>query len=305
MSVQHFLSVTDLDLPAYQRLIERAIQLKAMYQDNHRHEPLRGKTLAMIFEQVSTRTRVAFEAGMAQLGGKALFLSRDDTALGRGETLQDTARVLSEMVHAVSIRTADQARIETFADAASVPVINAMSSMQHPCQILADMMTFQELRASRISGCRVAFVGDGHNMCQSYMMAAEIFDFDLHVACPKGFEPRPDIQSRYGKRVQISQDMHAAVQDADLVVTDVWSSLEHESEARERRHNFRGYQVDEALLDRASPQVLFMHCLPAHRGEEVSETLLDDPRSAVWQEAGNRLHSQKALLELLLGDEAR
>ena len=299
MSPTHYLSIDDFDLATFETLIERAITLKGMQQRGEAHAKLHGRTLAMIFEQPSTRTRVAFEAGMSQLGGHALFLSEADTQLGRGELVEDAARVLSEMVDVVMIRTPDQEKIEAFAEASSVPVINAMSSMQHPCQVLADMQTYYELRGS-ISGRRVAFVGDGHNMCQSYLIASRVFGFDLAIACPEGFQPSPEILASHGERAVLVSDPVEAVRGADLVVTDVWASMGHEDQQLLRFRRFQGFQVDEELLDQAKGDVLFMHCLPAHRGQEISEDLLEDPRAVVWQEAGNRLHSQKALLEHLL-----
>jgi ornithine carbamoyltransferase len=242
---------------------------------------------------------VAFEAGMSQMGGHALFLTAADTHLGRGELVDDAARVLSEMVDAVMIRTPDQEKIDAFAGAARIPVINAMSSIQHPCQILADMQTFYEHRGP-VTDRKVAFVGDGHNMCQSYIMASKVFGFDLTVACPEGFEPRDEVLESHGERTTLVHDPLAAVADADLVVTDVWASMGHEDQQLLRMRRFQGFQVNQAMLDRAADEVLFMHCLPAHRGQEISEDLLEDPRAVVWDEAGNRLHSQKALLEFLM-----
>ncbi len=234
---------------------------------------------------------------MQQLGGHAIFLSPNDTQLGRGEPISDTARVLSEMVDLIMLRTRDHQDLEVFANAASVPVINAMSARAHPCQLLADVQTFVEERGS-IQDATVAFVGDGYNMCNSYIDASRQFGFDLQIACPKGFEPSPNLLSGTN-RVTLVDTPQEAVRGADLVVTDVWSSMGHESEASERRKRFAGYQVDRKLLDLAGRDVMLMHCLPAHRGEEVSDDVLDDSRSVVWAEAGNRLHSQKALLEFL------
>ncbi len=300
MNPRHYLSIDDFDLPTFERLIERAIELKQMLRSGTPYQPLVGRTLAMIFEQPSTRTRVAFEAGMSQLGGHALFLSEADTQLGRGELVEDAARVLSEMVDVVMIRTPDQEKIEAFAHAASIPVINAMSSIQHPCQMLADMQTYYELRGP-IGGRKVAFVGDGHNMCQSYLIASEVFGYELAIATPEGFEPKPELIEQYGTHTSLTNDPNEAVAGADLVITDVWASMGHEDQQLLRFRRFQGFQVDQRLLDLAHGDVLFMHCLPAHRSQEISEDLLEDPRAVVWQEAGNRLHSQKALLEFLLG----
>lgn len=299
MTLRHFISLDDFDIATHERLVVRASELKQMHLRGLRYEPLRGRTLAMIFEQPSTRTRVAFEAGMTQLGGHALFLSENDTQLGRGELADDAAKVLSEMVDVIMIRTPDHAKIDTFSAAAKVPVINAMSSLQHPCQILADMQTYFDHRGP-IRDAKVAFVGDGFNMCKSYIIASHVYQFDLTVASPERFRPSADWVARYGSRTRLVTDPEDAVKDADLVVTDVWSSMGHESEQLLRLRAFQGYQINRRLLDLASKDVLFMHCLPAKRGQEIAEDLLEDPRAVVFEEAGNRLHSQKALLELLL-----
>jgi len=297
-SKRDFLTLLDFTADELDGLIQRAKALKALQRDGRLHRPLAGRTLAMIFQQHSTRTRVAFEAGMAQLGGHAIVLAPEDTQLGRGEPIEDTARVLSQMVDAVTIRTGSHEDIVRFADTTSVPVINAMTSRHHPCQLLADVQTFEELRGP-IAGRRVAFVGDGYNMCHSYIHAARQWGFELRVACPDGYRPDPGVVAD-SKETILVESAREAVESAALVVTDVWSSIGHEDEAAGRRAAFAPFQVDQALLDHAADDVVFMHCLPAHRGEEVSTTLLDDPRAAVWQEAGNRLHSQKALLEFLL-----
>jgi ornithine carbamoyltransferase len=296
--VRHFLSLLVFSPEELGDLINRGIELKRLRHDRVLYEPLKNRTLGMIFQLSSTRTRVAFEAGMQQLGGHAIFLSPDDTQLGRGEPIEDTARVLSGMVDIVMIRTSDQADIEAFAAAASVPVINAMSSSFHPCQLLADVQTFVEHRGS-IAGAEVAFLGDGYNMCNSYINAARQFGFNLRIAAPEGYRPDPAlIQS--SNNVRLVDTPADAVQSADLVVTDVWSSMGHEEDQSRRRDAFAGYQVDAKMLDLAARDALLMHCLPAHRGEEVSDDVMDDPRSVIWDEAANRLHSQKALLEFLL-----
>ena len=301
MTLKHYLSVADFDLATHEALIDRAMAHRTAHVAGQHEATLKGKTLAMLFEQASTRTRVAFEAGMAQLGGHAIFLSARDTQLGRGELVEDAARVLSEMVDVAMIRTPDQTKIDNFAEAATIPVINAMSSREHPCQVLADMQTYYSHRGP-IQGKRVAFIGDGFNMCQSYVIASHVYQFDLTVACPRGFEPNAEWLQRYGDRTTLGHDPEAAVANADLVVTDVWSSMGHEDQQLLRLRRFQGFQVNQRLLDHAKDDVLFMHCLPAHRGEEISEDLLEDPRSVAFEEAGNRLHSQKALLEYLLKD---
>lgn len=298
MSIRHFLSLFDCSKDELHTLILRAIELKKMRNNNIIHKPLEGRVLGMIFEKASTRTRVSFEAGMIQLGGQAIFLSSHDTQLGRGESIHDSAIVISSMIDMVMIRTFGHDKIVEFARNSKVPVINALTDDLHPCQLLADMQTFFELRGN-IEGKTVAWIGDGNNMCNSYAEAAAQFDFTLNVACPEGFEPNPHFLKLAAGRVQITHDPKEAVENAHLVSTDVFASMGQEDEINERLQKFKRFQVTEQLLDRASKDVLFMHCLPAHRGEEISETLLDDSRSAVWQQAENRLHAQKALLEFL------
>jgi len=253
----------------------------------------------MIFEKSSTRTRVAFETAMIQLGGHAIFLSPADSQLGRGEPVEDTARVLSRMVDAVTIRTFEQDKVERFAAHASVPVINALTDDLHPCQLLADMQTFVQHRGT-IAGRTVAWIGDGNNMCNSYINAAAQFDFKLRIACPPGFAPTADRTRNREAEIVLAEDAHEAAEGADLVVTDVWASMGQEGEQAERLRAFAAFQVTPAVMARARSDAIFMHCLPAHRGEEVSADVIDGPRSVVWDEAENRLHSQKALLEFLL-----
>jgi ornithine carbamoyltransferase len=286
----------DLEKSELHAIIQRAIALKnspALNEDTLRH-----KTLAMIFDKASTRTRVAFEVAMTQLGGTSLFLSNADTQLGRGEPLEDTAKVLSRMVDFVTIRTFEHSRLELFAKHSDVPVINALSDDFHPCQLLADMQTYFEHRGD-IQGKTVVWVGDGHNMCQSYINAAEQFDFELRIACPEGFEPEPWLLERSRARVRVVRNPIEAVRDAHLVATDVWTSMGHEAERERRLRLFAAYQINAELLSHASSDVLFMHCLPAHRGEEVTAEVLDAPDAVVWDEAENRLHTKKALLEFL------
>jgi len=296
MATRHFLTLMDLEKAELHAIIQRAIALKnspALNEDTLRH-----KTLAMIFDKASTRTRVAFEVAMTQLGGTSLFLSNADTQLGRGEPLEDTAKVLSRMVDFVTIRTFEHSRLELFAKHSDVPVINALSDDFHPCQLLADMQTYFEHRGD-IQGKTVVWVGDGHNMCQSYINAAEQFDFELRIACPEGFEPEPWLLERSRARVRVVRNPIEAVRDAHLVATDVWTSMGHEAERERRLRLFAAYQINAELLSHASSDVLFMHCLPAHRGEEVTAEVLDAPDAVVWDEAENRLHTKKALLEFL------
>jgi ornithine carbamoyltransferase len=280
-------------------LIRRGIELKNLRNRGVLFEPLKNRVLGMIFEKASTRTRLSFEAGMIQLGGQAIFLSPRDTQLGRGEPIGDAAIVMSSMLDAVMIRTFAHSNLIEFAAKSKVPVINGLSDDLHPCQLLADMQTFLEHRGS-ITGKTVAWIGDGNNMCNSYIEAAMQFDFQLKVACPAGYEPDARFLAQAGERVQVVRDPREAVAGAHLVSTDVWASMGQEDEAEQRMALFRPYQVTRELLDAAAEDVLFMHCLPAHRGEEISFDLLDDPRSVAWDQAENRLHAQKALLEMLV-----
>lgn len=300
MATRHFLTLLDIDPTTLEKLLQRAIELKRMLRSGIPHEPFRNKVLGMIFEKSSTRTRVSFESAMIQCGGGAIFLSPRDSQLGRGEPVEDTARVLSRMVDIIMIRTFEHAKIETFARHSSVPVINALTDSFHPCQLLADIQTYVEHRGS-IRDKTVAWVGDGNNMCQSYINAARQFDFQLRIACPQGFEPDVELVAANRDRVTIVRDPREAVEKAHLVTTDVWASMGQEEEQAQRASAFASYQVSPKLMDLADPDAIFLHCLPAHRGEEVSEDMLDDPRSLVWDEAENRLHAQKALMEYLLG----
>ncbi|WP_078118375.1 ornithine carbamoyltransferase [Thiosocius teredinicola] len=296
---RHFLTMMDLSSTELRALIARASELKQMHRAGKSHTPLHNKMLAMIFEKSSTRTRVSFEAGMAQLGGSAMFLSPRDTQLGRGEPIEDTARVLSRMVDCVMIRTFEHASVEAFAAHSKVPVINGLTDLCHPCQLLADMQTFSEHRGD-ITGKTVTWVGDGNNMCHSYIGAAVQFDFKLRIACPEGFDPDPEVLRTGGDRCEILRDPREAVSGTDLVVTDTWISMGQEEEKAARERAFAGYMVDKAMMSLAAPDALFLHCLPAYRGKEVSENVIDAPDSVVWDEAENRMHAQKALLEFLL-----
>ncbi len=299
MSVRHFLTLLDLDPGELETLIRRAIELKRLHYAGETHQPLAGKTLAMVFEKSSTRTRVSFEVGMAQLGGHALFLSPRDTQLGRGEPVEDTARVLSRMVDGIMIRTFEHDKIERFAEHSRVPVINALTDMYHPCQLLADVQTYIEHRGD-IRGRTVAWIGDGNNMCHSYINAARQFGFRLRIACPEGYDPDVEILAAAGDQASMVRDPREAAAGADLVVTDVWASMGQEEEQAARERAFADYQVTDEIMAAAGKDALFMHCLPAHRGEEVAASVIDGPQSVVWDEAENRLHAQKALLELLL-----
>jgi len=303
MNVRHFLTLLDFSRDELHQLIQRAIKLKGWHKQGRLYEPLKNKVLAMVFEKSSTRTRVSFESGMAQLGGHAMFLSPRDTQFGRGEPLEDSARVLSRMVDAIMIRTFEHEKIERFAEYSVCPVINALTDRYHPCQLLADMQTWFEHRGD-IRGATVAFIGDGNNMCHSYINAARQFDFRLHIAAPGGYQPNADIAVAAGERIRLFEHPLEAAAGADLVVTDVWASMGQEEEQQEREKVFAAFQVNGELMRQANADALFMHCLPAHRGEEVTADVIDGERSVVWDEAENRLHAQKALLEFLLAPEA-
>ena len=296
---RHFLTLMDLTANEVRSLIERAIELKSLRQQGLPHKTLEGKVLAMIFTKASTRTRVSFESGMTQLGGCALFLSGQDTQLGRGEPIADTARVISSMVDIVMIRTFAHADVETFAAHSKVPVINGLTDDYHPCQILADLQTYVEERGE-ISGRAVCWLGDGNNVCRSWMNAARLLDFELVVACPEGYEPDVELLSACGHHVRIERDPTQAARGTDLLITDVWASMGQEDQQAARANTLAPYQLNRQLLETASPDALYMHCLPAHRDEEISTELMDASDTVIWREAENRLHAQKALMELLL-----
>ncbi len=296
----HFLTLTDLGAQQLRNLLERAIELKEMQRKGERYEPLRGRVMGMVFEKSSTRTRVSFEAGMAQFGGHAIFLSPRDTQLGRGEPIEDSARVLSRMVDVIMIRTFEHDMIERFAACSRVPVINALTDLYHPCQLLADMQTYLELRGE-IRGRTVAWIGDGNNMCHSYINAARMLEFRLRIACPEGYEPQQALLEGGSGQIELLRDPLQAAAGADLVVTDVWASMGQEEEQVRRQQAFAACQVNAAVMAAAKPDALFMHCLPAHRGEEVTAEVIDGPHSIVFRQAHNRLHGQKAILVALLG----
>jgi len=296
--MRHFLTLKDLSPAELHGLIERASELKKMQRAGEIYQPLKNKVLGMIFEKSSTRTRVSFESAMIQFGGGSIFLSPTDTQLGRGEPVEDSARVISSMVDAVMIRTFEHSKVETFAKYSSVPVINALTDDYHPCQLLADMQTYVEHRGS-IKGKTVTWVGDGNNMCHSYINAAEQFGFDLNIATPQGYEPGANIVKNSNANITLFSDTASAVTGVDLVVTDVWASMGQEEEQRKRELAFAEFQVNSEVMSLANDDALFMHCLPAHRDEEVSADVIDGTQSVVWDEAENRLHAQKALLEFL------
>jgi len=299
MSVKHFRNLLDLESQELRQIISRATELKAMLAEGVPHEFLKNKSLAMIFEKSSTRTRVSFEVGMTQFGGSAIFLSPADSQLGRGEPVPDTARVLSRMVDAIMVRTFKQETVESLAEHASVPVINGLSDSFHPCQLLADLQTYFEHRGD-IQSKKVCWVGDGNNMCNSYINAAKLLDFELAIACPPGYGPLQSLLDDNKDRVQLFQDPQQAVAGASLVSTDVWASMGQEAEQQKRLLDFANFEVTTELMSYASNDAIFLHCLPAHRGEEVSAKVIDSPDSLVWEQAENRLHAQKALLEFLL-----
>ncbi len=299
---RHFLSLLDLTADELKTLLAQARELKRQRREGIPHAFPPGKALIMIFEKSSTRTRVSFEVAMHQLGGYALFLSARDIQLGRGETIGDSARVLTRMSDVAMVRTFEHERLIEFAEHSRVPVINGLTDRFHPCQLLADMLTYAEQRGD-IQGRTVAWVGDGNNMCHSYINAATRLDFQLRIACPLEFRPDPAVAAGGGERVTLTDDPQTAVADADLVVTDVWASMGQEQERAERLNRFKGYQVDAELMRLAHKDALFMHCLPAHRDEEVTREVLEGPQSVVWEEAENRLHAQKALLKFLLHEE--
>ena len=296
---RHFLTLMDLNAAELQQVLARAMELKAMRKRGEDQASLRHKTMAMIFEKSSTRTRVSFEAGMAQLGGNSLFLSPRDTHLGRGEPVEDTARVMSRMVDVIVIRANQHEMVEQFARYSSVPVINALTDKYHPCQLLADIQTYLEIRGT-IKGKTVAWIGDGNNVCHSWMNAARQFDFSLRVATPKGYEPDATLVKACRGHVALMHDPKHATQGADIVITDTWASMGQEHEKAQRVEAFAGFMVDNALMKLAHPDAVFMHCLPAYRDYEVATEVIDGPQSVVWDEAENRLHAQKALLEFLL-----
>jgi len=299
-ALRHFLQFNDFSREEFEYLFARTRWIKGEFKGYRRYWPLEDRSLAMIFEKQSTRTRLSFEAGMHQLGGAAIYLNTRDTQLGRGEPVEDAAQVISRMVDVVMIRTFEQEIIDRFARHSRVPVINGLTNEYHPCQILADIYTYIEQRGS-IRGRTVAWIGDSNNVCNTWLQAAEVFDFNVHVSTPPGYEVEPERAGLYGTdHYEEFADPMEAARGAHLVTTDVWTSMGFEAENEERKRDFEDWQVDADMMRVAAKDVLFMHCLPAHRGEEVTAEVIDGPQSAVWDEAENRLHTQKALLEFLL-----
>jgi ornithine carbamoyltransferase len=297
--VRHFRSLLDINKKEFIRIIERSIELKKEAAAGVINNSLSGKTMAMIFKKNSTRTRVAFETAMTTMGGHAIFLASDSTQISRGEELSDTAKVLSGMVDIIMVRTHDHNEVEELASNSTVPVINGLTEKFHPCQLLADMQTYYEEKGS-IEGKKVAWIGDGCNMCNSYINAAKILNFNLNIATPSGFEPDQPTLNLANDNVELCDMPGKAVEDCDLVTTDVWSSMGDEGDAEKRKALFKGYQINKHLFEKSKNDSIFLHCLPAHRGEEVESGVIDGPRSKVWQQAHNRLFTSKALIEFLL-----
>lgn len=301
-ATRHFLQLGDLSSDELRYLFKRTTEIKSRFKGYRQYWPLQDRTLVMIFEKQSTRTRLSFEAGMQQLGGSAIYLNTRDSQLGRGEPVEDAAQVISRMCDLVMIRTFEQSMIERFAANSRVPVINGLTNEYHPCQILADVFTYFEKRGP-IKGKTVAWIGDSNNVCNTWLQAAVLLDFNLHVSTPPGFEVEPERAGIYDtSHYESFADPMDAARGADLVTTDVWTSMGFEEENAERQRAFENWQVDAAMMAEARPDALFMHCLPAHRGEEVAADVIDGPQSVVWEEAENRLHAQKALMEFLLLD---
>lgn len=301
--VRHFRSLLDINKQEFIRIIKRSIELKKEAIAGKVDKSLSGKTMAMIFKKNSTRTRVAFESAMTTMGGHAIFLSSDSTQLSRGEELSDTAKVLSGMVDIIMVRTHDHNEVQELALNSTIPVINGLTEKFHPCQLLADMQTYYEEKGS-IEGKKVAWIGDGCNMCNSYINAAKILNFHLKIATPSGFEPDKSTLDLAKDNVELCDLPGKAVEDCDLVTTDVWSSMGDEGEAEKRKVLFKGYQINKHLFEKSKSDSIFLHCLPAHRGEEVESDVIDGSRSKVWQQAHNRLYTSKALIEFLL-EESR
>jgi len=297
------LTLIDLTREDFEELFERAIELKKRYKNGIADKPLAGKTLGLIFDKPSTRTRLSFEGAMVQLGGTPIFISAKDTQIARNEPVRDTARVLSRYLDGLAIRTYSQDLLKEFAEFTNIPVINALTDLFHPCQVLSDIMTVIEIKGD-YKDIRIAWVGDGNNVAHSWLNAAAVLDLNLVLACPDKYSPRRDVMEKALERgvgkIAVTSNPVEAVKDADVIYTDVWASMGQENEHGKRKHVFEAFQVDQALLKNASQDVIVMHCLPAHRGEEISENVLEGPNSVVWDQAENKLHMHKAILDVLM-----
>jgi ornithine carbamoyltransferase len=296
--IRHFLSLADYSREEIVALLGRSLEMKKGQPRKNGRRPLEGRTVGLIFEKPSTRTRVSFDVGIHQLGGHAIFMSRNDIQIGRGEPISDTARVLSRYLDAVVVRTFAHDVLEEFARWASIPVINGLSDLLHPCQVLGDMLTLQEAKVN-LATMKAAWIGDGNNMANSWINAAEVMGFSLTLACPEGYDPEVEIKSA---RIRVTRDPVEAATGADVISTDVWASMGQEGEIAERRGVFNGFQVNLDLLKHAKKKVYVLHCLPAHRDEEITEDVMDSKHSLIWDQAENRLHVQKAVLEMLFSD---
>ncbi len=300
---EDLLSIYDLETADFENIWEKAARLKKLLKEGKEHSSLKGKTLGMIFDKSSTRTRISFEVGMYQLGGIALFLNSRDTQIGRGESIADSARMMSRYLNAIMIRTYAQASVEEFARYATIPVINGLTDLSHPCQILSDLFTIKEKKGS-YEGLKVAYIGDGNNIANSWIEAAARLPIKLALACPQGYEPNREIMTKCAKEasegITLYNDPMEAASKADVLYTDVWTSMGQEAEDKERKKIFKNYQINAKLLGKAKKDAIVMHCLPAHRGEEITADVIDGPHSVVIDEAENRLHVQKAILEILL-----
>ncbi|MBQ6713126.1 MAG: ornithine carbamoyltransferase [Selenomonadales bacterium] len=303
-----FLSLHDFTTEEIYQILDLAAELKEKQKKGEEHHILKGKTLGMIFEKSSTRTRVSFEVGMYQLGGSALFLSNRDLQIGRGEPIRDTARVLSRYLDGIMIRTFEGSKVEELADFASIPVINALTDEEHPCQVLADLQTIREHKGE-LKGLKMVYIGDGNNMVNSLMHGCAKVGMDISVATPAGYEPMESMVAEamedakaFGSKVEITQDILAAAKDADVVYTDVWASMGQEGEAEKRQKAFKDYQVNAAVMAVAKPDAIVLHCLPAHRGEEITDEVIESKQSVIFDEAENRLHAQKAVMALVMAD---
>ncbi len=300
MNKRHFKTLIDINTQEFKRIIKKAIDYKHQDQSNTISKICNNKTLAMIFKKNSTRTRVSFETAMYKLGGHAIYLSEDSTQLKRGEDISDTAKVLSGMVDMIMMRTNSHEEIKSLAANSSVPVINGLCNLFHPCQLLADMQTIAEIKGENFEKLSIAWIGDGNNMCNSYINASKLLNFKLKISVPNGYEPDKYTLDKFGENVELCEIPGSAVDGADVVTTDVWASMGDEHENEERKKVFKSFQVNMNLMSKAKKEAIFLHCLPAHRGEEIDETIIDSKHSAVWQQAHNRLYSSMAIIDFLI-----